>query len=270
MIQHLNHLELLSGNSKVKKFNLKKKVVCLTSYNKFSAQIADKYCDLILVGDSVGMAYYGDKSTRFVSMQEIIRHGKSVRQGVKNAILVVDMPYGTYKNSPEAVKNAKKIVKETKCDAVKIEGGYEVSLIAKNIIKNKINVMGHIGLQPQKIKKNDHYRVIGHTFSEQEKLFKDIDCLQKAGVFSIVVEAVKNKVSNQLVKKSKVPIIGIGASKNCHGQVLVLEDMLGMFEKVPKFVKRYSNLNRYIEKAIQKYSKDVRNEKFPSTQNIYK
>ena len=130
--------------------------------------------------------------------------------------------------------------------------------------------MGHIGLQPQKIKKNDHYRVIGHTFSEQEKLFKDIDCLQKAGVFSIVVEAVKNKVSNQLVRKSKVPIIGIGASKNCHGQILVLEDMLGMFEKVPKFVKRYSNLNRYIEKAIQKYSKDVRNEKFPSTQNIYK
>ncbi len=254
----------------MKKIIFKKKpIVCLTSYNKYFAEIADNYCDLILVGDSLGMAYYGDKSTRSVSIEDIIRHAKSVRKGVSKSVLVVDMPYGTYKNSKEALKNAKKIIKETRCDAVKIEGGKEVSLIAQSLIKKNINVMGHIGLLPQKVIKAKDYKVKGRNLSDKNKFIQDIESLQNAGVFSIVVEAVTNTTSIEIIKKSKVPIIGIGASKHCDGQILVLEDMLGMFEKVPKFVKKYSNLRNYIKTAIHKYSKDVRNKKFPFKKNIY-
>ena len=135
-----------------KKINLKKRpIICLTSYNKFFAEIADQYCDIVLVGDSLGMAYYGDTSTRSVSLNDMIRHAKSVRLGVKKALMVVDMPYGTYKNPLLAKKNALRIIKETKCDAVKLEGGKEIKHIIQHLIKNKINVMGHIGLLPQKV-----------------------------------------------------------------------------------------------------------------------
>ena len=253
-----------------KKINLKKRpIICLTSYNKFFAEIADQYCDIVLVGDSLGMAYYGDTSTRSVSLNDMIRHAKSVRVGVKKALMVVDMPYGTCKNPLLAKKNALRIIKETKCDAVKLEGGKEIKHIIQYLIKNKINVMGHIGLLPQKVQSKKDYKIKGINLAEKNKILNDLKNIQETGVFAIVLEAVKNETAKEVMKLSKVPIIGIGASKKCDGQILVLEDMLGMFKKVPKFVKKYSNLRGYIKKAVKEYAKDIKNKKFPTKNNIY-
>ncbi len=254
----------------MKKINLKKRpIICLTSYNKYFAEIADEYCDIVLVGDSLGMAYYGDTSTRSVSLNDMIRHAKSVRSGVKKALMVVDMPYGTCKNPLLAKKNALRIIKETKCDAVKLEGGKEIKHVIQYLIKNKINVMGHIGLLPQKVQSKKDYKIKGINLAEKNKILKDLKNIQEAGVFAIVLEAVKNEAAKEVMKLSKVPIIGIGASKKCDGQILVMEDMLGMFNKVPKFVKKYSNLKGYIKKAVKEYAKDIKNKKFPTKNNIY-
>ena len=247
----------------------KRPIICLTSYNKFFAEIVDQYCDIILVGDSLGMAYYGDPSTRSVNLNDMIRHAKSVRSGVKKALMVVDMPYGTYKNPLLAKKNALRIIKETKCDAVKLEGGKEIKHIVQYLIKNKINVMGHIGLLPQKVRSKKDYKIKGINSAEKNKILNDLKNIQETGVFAIVLEAVKNETAKEVMKISKVPIIGIGASKKCDGQILVLEDMLGMFKKVPKFVKKYSNLRGYIKKAVKEYAKDIKNKKFPTKNNIY-
>ena len=254
----------------IKKINFSKKpIICLTSYSKFFAEIADEYCDIVLVGDSLGMVYYGDPSTRSVSLNDMIRHARSVRLGVKKAIMVVDMPYGTYKNPILAKKNAFKIIKETKCDAVKLEGGKEINHIIKYLIKNKINVMGHIGLLPQKVRSKKDYKIKGINSAEKNKILNDLKCIQESGVFAIVLEAVKNQTAKEIMKFSRIPIIGIGASKDCDGQILVFEDMLGMFQKVPKFVKKYSNLRGYIKKAVKQYTKDIRGKKFPTKKNIY-
>ncbi len=253
-----------------KKINLKKRpIICLTSYNKFFAEIADQYCDIVLVGDSLGMAYYGDSSTRSVSLNDMIRHARSVRSGVKKALMVVDMPYGTCKNPLLAKKNALRIIKETKCDAVKLEGGKEIKHIIQCLIKNKINVMGHIGLLPQKVQSKKDYKIKGINSAEKNKILNDLKNIQETGVFAIVLEAVKNETAKEVMKLSKVPIIGIGASKKCDGQILVFEDMLGMFKKIPKFVKKYSNLRGYIKKAVKDYAKDIKNKKFPTKNNIY-
>lgn len=247
----------------------KKKIVCLTAYNKFFAEMIDDFCDLVLVGDSLGMAYYGYSSTRSVLLEDIIRHGKSVKKGIKKSILVVDMPYGTYKNLKEAKKNAIKIIKETGCHAVKLEGGSNISDIVSHLVKNKINVMGHIGLLPQNIKSKKGFRVIGKNNIEQNKVISDLKSLQKAGVFSIVLEAVKEDLAKKIIKNSIVPIIGIGASKDCHGQILVLEDLLGVSHKVPKFVKKYANIRKEVKKAVKKYSQDVRKNNFPKKKYLY-
>tara|TARA_B100000575_G_scaffold290871_1_gene295463 strand:- start:4744 stop:5391 length:648 start_codon:yes stop_codon:yes gene_type:complete len=215
------------------------------------------------------MVYYGDPSTRSVSLNDMIRHARSVRLGVKKAIMVVDMPYGTYKNPILAKKNAFKIIKETKCDAVKLEGGKEINHIIKYLIKNKINVMGHIGLLPQKVRSKKDYKIKGINSAEKNKILNDLKCIQESGVFAIVLEAVKNQTAKEIMKFSRIPIIGIGASKDCDGQILVFEDMLGMFQKVPKFVKKYSNLRGYVKKAVKQYAKDIRNKKFPTKKNIY-
>ena len=253
-----------------KKINLKKKpIICLTSYNKFFAEIADQYCDIVLVGDSLGMAYYGDSSTRSVSLNDMIRHAKSVRSGVKKALMVVDMPYGTCKNPLLAKKNALRIIKETKCDAVKLEGGKEIKHIIQCLIKNKINVMGHIGLLPQKVQSKKNYKIKGINSAEKNQILNDLKNIQETGVFAIVLEAVTNETAKEVMKLSKVPIIGIGASKKCDGQILVFEDMLGMFKKIPKFVKKYAFLYKEIDNAVKNSQQEVLNEKFPSKKNIY-
>ena len=168
-----------------------------------------------------------------------------------------------------ALKNAKLILKKVKCDAIKIEGGSKVSNIIKLLVKNNIKVIGHIGLMPQSIKKTKDYKVKGKTDFEKKQLIDDFIQLQKAGAMSVVVEAVKSKAVEELINIAKIPIIGIGASPNSHGQILVLEDILGMFERTPKFVRKYANLREDIKKAIKKYSIDVKQRKFPNKKYTY-
>jgi len=259
------------GIIKIKKIRLKKKpLVCLTAYNQFTAQIIDNYCDVILVGDSLGMAYYGNSSTRSVKIDDIIRHAKSVRRGVKKSILIVDMPYGTYKTKLDAKKNALKIIKDTNCDGIKLEGGKAKADIVRHLVKNNINVMGHIGLLPQNIKNKKDFKIVGKNPIEEKKIIKDLKELENSGVFAIVLEGVKENLAKKIMDISKVPIIGIGASNSCDGQILVLEDMLGFFDKVPKFVKKYLNLKNQIEKAVKKFSQDVRKRNFPNKKYVYR
>jgi len=248
----------------------KKKLVCLTAYTTYMAEIIDQYCDLVLVGDSLSMVLYGDKNTTKLSLRTMIRHGKAVRKGIKKSVLVVDMPKNTYeKSSVVAIKNAKKIMKETNCDAIKIEGGVKIAKIIKLLVKNNIPVMGHIGLLPQQVTKSSDYRIKGKTKIEENIVINDLLAVQKNGAFSVVIEGVTEKLAIKLCKLAKIKTIGIGASKKCDGQVLVTEDMLGIFDKTAKFVKKYNNLKKIISSSVKKYSSDIVNHKFPTKNNVY-
>jgi len=255
--------------NKFKKLILKKnktKIVSLTAYSKNIASILDNHCDIILVGDSLGSVLYNYKSTREVSLDMMIEHSKSVRMGIKKALMVVDMPYKTYRNSKEALKIAKEIMSKTKCDAVKLEGGKKVYEIIKNLIKNKIPVMGHLGLLPQSDKT---FKFKGKKISERNRILKDASLLEKAGVFSIVLECVETSLAKLVTQNIKVPTIGIGASKYCDGQILVFDDLIGLNPMNYKFVKKYANIRKDISKAVSNYSKDVRKIKFPNNKNSY-
>jgi|TARA_B100001093_G_scaffold223589_2_gene214239 3-methyl-2-oxobutanoate hydroxymethyltransferase len=243
----------------------KKKIVSLTAYSKNTAKILDKYCDLILVGDSVANVLYGMKNTHEITLNTIIRHAISVRKGVKKAVLVTDMPKGTYKNSREAKKNAKKILHKTKCDAVKIESNYKNHKIIKELVKSKIPVMGHIGYTPQFKKK---FKVEGESVKEKKKLINDAQLIEKAGAFSIILECIEPSTSKKITNMLKIPTIGIGSSSFCDGQILVTDDILGLSGFYPKFVKRYVNLNRIIEKSVKKYSKEIKTNIFPNNKNF--
>tara|TARA_Y100000992_G_C21209353_1_gene464653 strand:+ start:60 stop:830 length:771 start_codon:yes stop_codon:yes gene_type:complete len=255
--------------SKLKKIISKKnktKIVSLTAYSKNIASILDSYCDIILVGDSLGSVLYNYKSTREVSMDIMIEHSKSVRMGIKKALMVVDMPHNTYRNSKEALINAKKIMLKTKCDAVKLEGGKKIYEIIRTLIKNKIPVMGHLGLLPQSDKT---FKFKGKKKSERDRILNDALLLEKAGVFSIVLECVETSLAKLVTKKIKVLTIGIGASKYCDGQILVLDDLIGLNPMKYKFVKKYANIRNQISKAVSNYSKEVRKIKFPNRKNSY-
>ena len=251
-----------------KKYPKKKPLVCLTAYDYKTALIVDKYSDIVLVGDSLGMVLYGDNSTGKVTLDMMIRHGKSVRKGIKKSYLVVDMPKNTYNNPVLALKNAKKIIKFTKCDAVKLEGGLKQKEIIKNLINHNIEVVGHIGLLPQQ--HNGKYPVYGRKKNEEKKILNDLGSLEKAGVFSVVVECTIESVVKKLMKNSTIPIIGIGATSDCDGQVLVAEDLLGLTNFDAKFLKKYSNLNMIISRAFQRFSLDVVKRKYPQKKNYYK
>ena len=255
--------------NKFKKLILKKnktKIVSLTAYSKNIASILDNHCDIILVGDSLGSVLYNYKSTREVSLKIMIEHSKSVRMGIKKALMVVDMPHNTYRNSKEALKNAKKVMSKTRCDAVKLEGGKKIYEVIKTLIRNKIPVMGHLGLLPQSDK---NFKFKGKKKSERDRILKDALLLEKAGVFSIVLECVESFLAKTVTQNIKVPTIGIGASKYCDGQILVLDDLIGLNPMNYKFVKRYVNIRSEISKAVSNYSKDVRNTKFPNKKNSY-
>ena len=248
----------------------KKKLVCLTAYTTYMAEIIDKYCDLVLVGDSLSMVLYGDKNTSHLSLSTMIRHGKAVQKGIQKSVLVVDMPKNTYEKSPEiALKNARKIMRETNCDAVKMEGGVAIAKTIKKLVKNNIPVMGHIGLLPQQVTKSSDYRIKGKSKIEEKIVINDLLAVQKNGAFSVVIEGVTEKLAIKLCKLAKIKTIGIGATKKCDGQVLVTEDMLGIFEKTAKFVKKYNNLKKIISNSVKKYSSDIINLKFPTKNNIY-
>ena len=254
---------------KIKKIISKKnktKIVSLTAYSKNIASILDNYCDIILVGDSLGSVLYNYKSTREVSLDTMIEHSKSVRMGIKKALMVVDMPHNTYRNSKEALKNAKIIMSKSKCDAVKLEGGKKIYETIKTLVKNKIPVMGHLGLLPQSDKT---FKFKGKKKLERDTIIKDSQLLEKAGVFAIVLECVETSLANLVTQNLKVPTIGIGASKYCDGQILVFDDLIGLNPMNYRFVKKYINIRNEISKAVSNYSKEVRKIKFPNKNNSY-
>ena len=208
---------------------------------------------------------YGYKGTHEISLNSIIQHSKSVSLGIKKSLLVVDMPKGTYNNKQKALKNAKHIFKKTNCDAVKLESNNKNFNIIKSLVKKNIPVMGHIGFTPQ-FKKN--FKIEGLTNKEVKKLLNEAKLIQKAGAFSIVLECLSPKAAKLITNELKIPTIGIGSSLYCDGQILVTDDMLGMSGFYPKFVKKYAEINRIIEKAVKKYSREVRLKKFPRTTNF--
>ena len=244
----------------------KSKIVSLTVYSKNIATILDNFCDIVLVGDSLGSVLYNYKSTREVSLDTMIEHAKSVRMGIKKSLMVVDMPHNTYRNPNEALKNAKKIILKTKCDAVKLEGGKKIFKIVKNLVKNKIPVMGHLGLLPQSEKT---FKFKGKKISEKNKILNDAKLLETAGVFSIVLECIETSLAKIVTRKIKIPTIGIGASNNCDGQILVIDDLIGLNPINFRFVKKYTNIRKQIAKAVNNYSKDVRKKKFPLKKHSY-
>lgn len=245
----------------------KPSIVCLTAYTVPIANLVDGHVDLILVGDSLGQVLYGYESTRQVTIEMMINHAKAVVKATKKSFVVVDMPYGSYQNSKaQALKNAKKILSQTGAMAVKLEGGENIQDTARYLIDNKINVMGHIGMMPQYQEKP---RVYGSTKREKIQFFKDALSLEKAGVFSIVVECTFKKLVDDLVKSCSVPIIGIGASTNCKGQIMVTEDILDMTKFNSKFSKKYFNFFENAKISIKKYSDEVRNKKYPKRNQCY-
>ena len=253
---------------KIKKILTKKrktKIVCLTAYSKNFAKILDNYCDIILVGDSMANVLYGMDDTHNIKLQNIIDHSISVKKGVKKSLMVVDMPKGSYKNPSIAKKNARLIIKKTKCDAVKIESNNKNFKIIKEIVKAKIPVMGHIGYTPQFKKK---FKVEGKNKIEIKKLIKEAALIEKAGAFSIVLECITPNTAKQITNLLSIPTIGIGSSSHCDGQILVTDDILGLSGFYPRFIKKYVNLNSIIEKAVKKYSKEVKTKVFPNNKNF--
>ena len=255
-------------NKKIKHILSKKnktKLVCLTAYSKSIAKILDNYCDIILVGDSMANVLYGHKNTHKLSLKNIIQHSMSVKMGVRKSLLVIDMPKGTYKTTKSAFKNANLIFKKTKCDAVKIENNKDNFKIIEFLVKKKIPVMGHVGYTPQYKKK---FKIEGQSKNEALKLFKEAKQIEKAGAFCLVLECLSPYAAKKITNEINIPTIGIGSSLHCDGQILVTDDMLGISGFYPKFVKKYVNLNRIIEKAVKKYSRDVKLNYFPSTKNF--
>ena len=242
----------------------KSKIVSLTAYSKSIAKILDKYMDIILVGDSMANVLYGHKNTHKINLENIIQHAKSVKMGVKKSLLVVDMPKGSYNNLKQAKKNAKFVMKKTKCDAIKLENNKNNYKMISLLSKNKIPVMGHIGYTPQ-FKK---FKIQGKTRVEAKKLLREAKLIEKAGAFSIVLECLSPFSAKLITRKLSIPTIGIGSSSYCDGQILVTDDMLGLSGFYPKFVKKYINLDRIIEKGIKKYTSEVKLGKFPTKKNF--
>ncbi len=256
--------------SKVKNFKSKKnksKIVCLTAYSKNIAKIIDKHTDLILVGDSLGSVLYNFKSTRSVTLDMIIRHSISARQGITNSLMVVDMPYNSYNNPTQALKNCKKVMKLTKCDGVKLEGGLKIIKIIKLLIKHRIPVMGHLGILPQFTK--GKFKSKGKSTKEKKEIIRDSKLLEDAGVFSIVLECVEKKLAKEITNSINIPTIGIGSSNNCDGQVLVTDDILGLTDSKIKFVKKFIDTKKAISSGVKKFKKEVKSKKYPTKRYSY-
>ena len=257
-------------NIKIKKILNKtnqSKVICLTAYSKNVSEILDNYCDLILVGDSLGSVLYDYKSTKEVTLDIMINHSKSVRRGVKKSLMVVDMPYNTYRNPKEALKNSRLVMKKTKCDAVKLEGGKKIIPIVKTLVKNKIPVMGHLGILPQTEKK---FTFKGKKLDERNRILKDAKLLEKAGIFSVVLECIETKLAKKITQQLDIITVGIGSSVNCDGQVLVIDDLIGLSQSKFKFIKKYANMSQIINSAVKKYKSEVLKKQFPKAKHSFK
>ena len=258
---------MMNKIKKILKKKNKKKIICLTAYSKNFAQILDNYTDIILVGDSLGSVLYNYNTTRKVSLNTMIEHAKSVRVGIKKSLMVVDMPYQTYRNKNEALINAKKILKLTKADAVKLEGGREIINVIKYLTSKNISVMGHLGLLPQSVK--GKFKFKGKKKSERKRLLSDAELLESNGVFSIVLECVETSLSKEITNKINIPTIGIGSSANCDGQILVTDDVLGLNDTNIKFVKKFVDLKKNIRYGIKKFRSDILSKKYPTKKYSY-
>jgi 3-methyl-2-oxobutanoate hydroxymethyltransferase len=250
----------------------KEKITMITAYDYTQAKIADEAgVDSILVGDSLSMVMQGNNSTIPVSLEEMIYHGKIVKKGVNNALLVVDMPFMSYQASVEqALLSAGRLMKETLCDAVKLEGGQEFAQTVNKLVTSGIPVVGHLGLTPQSINIFGSYAVRAKTKEQAEKLIQDALILEQSGAFAIVLEAIPLGLASEITQKLKIPTIGIGAGMHCDGQVLVFHDMLGLFDDFkPKFVKRYAHLKQDAINGIKDYIKEVKNGEFPTLEYSY-
>jgi 3-methyl-2-oxobutanoate hydroxymethyltransferase len=245
-------------------------VVCLTSYHAHTARLVDRFCDVILVGDSLGMVMHGFETTVPVTLDMMILQGHAVMRGSRQALVVVDMPFGSYEVSKEqAFASCARVLKETLCGAVKLEGGRRMAETIAFLVERGIPVMGHVGLTPQSINTLGSFRAQGRDEADWELIEADAQAVADAGAFSVVVEAVAEPLARRITSAVAIPTIGIGASVTCDGQILVLEDMLGLSPRVPKFVKRYGDLGPGIEKAIADYAREVRTRTFPGPEHVY-
>ena len=245
-------------------------IACLTSYHAHTARLIDRHCDLILVGDSLGMVMHGLETTVPVTLDMMILQGLAVMRGSKRALVVVDMPFGSYEASKEqAFMSAARVMKDTGCGAIKVEGGRRMAETIAFLVERGIPVMGHIGLTPQSINTIGSFRAQGRDESDWEPIEADARAVAQAGAFSVVIEAVAEPLARRITAAVEIPTIGIGGSVACDGQILVLEDMLGLSPRVPKFVKRYAELGPSIEAAVAAYAADVRARAFPATEHVY-
>ena len=245
-------------------------LVMLTAYTARQAQLLDAHCDLLLVGDSLGQVIYGLPSTIPVTLDMMANHAAAVVRGSYHSVVVVDMPFGSYESSPQqAFESAARLLKESGAAAVKLEGGVAMAETAAFLNQRGIPVMGHVGLTPQAVNVLGGYAARGRSDAEADKIVADAKALDDAGAFAIVVEGVVETIAIDVTKAVSCPTIGIGASAQCDGQVLVTEDMLGMFERVPRFVKRYEDIAGIIEKTVATYAEEVRDRSFPGVEQTY-
>jgi len=246
------------------------KIVSLTAYHAHTAGIVDRYCDFILVGDSLGMVMHGLETTVPVTLDMMILQGRAVMRGSRRALVVVDMPFGSYEESREqAFRSAARVLKETGAGAIKLEGGAHMAETVAFLVKRGVPVMGHVGLTPQSVNTMGGFRVQGHSDEGQELLEADARAIAEAGAFAIVLEGIVEPVARAITGSIGAPTIGIGASPACDGQILVLEDMLGLSDWVPKFVKKFGSLRENIEGAVSAYADEVRSGSFPGPDQVY-
>ncbi len=245
-------------------------VVCLTAYTTPMAEILDEHVDLLLVGDSVGMVLHGLPSTLGVTLEMMAMHGAAVVRGARHACVIIDMPFGSYEESPQiAYRNAARLMRETGCAGVKLEGGQAMAETIAFLTARGIPVMAHIGLQPQSVNVTGGYKAQGRARAEWDRFLADARAVDEAGAFATVIEAVAEPLAAAITKEVKNVTIGIGASAACDGQILVTEDLLGLFERSPKFVKRYADMRALIAKAARGYAEDVRARTFPGPDHVY-
>ena len=248
----------------------KRKITCLTSYSYNLTKIIDDYVDVILVGDSMGMVLYGLDNTRTISDEIMIHHARAVKKAAKNSLVFFDLPYSSKFDENDIIKRVKNIFKKTDCDGVKIEGNSELSGVIKKLKEMNIPVMAHLGLQPQKFSSSKKFKIYGRGNKDLNKIIKDALTLEKSGAIAILLEGIITDVSKKITISLKVPTIGIGASEFCDGQILVSEDMLGLFtEYHPKFVKKYADLSKNIQAAVKRYIREVNDKKFPNKKFRY-
>ena len=245
-------------------------IVMLTSYHAHTARIVDRHCDVILVGDSLGMVMHGLETTIPVTLEMMILQGHAVMRGSKRALVVIDMPFGSYEASKEqAFASASRVLKETGCGAIKIEGGRRMAETVSFLVERGVPVMGHVGLTPQAINTLGSFKAQGRDEMDWAPIEADARAVVEAGAFAVVLEAVAEPLGRRITSQVSVPTIGIGASPACDGQILVLEDMLGLSPRVPKFVKRFGDLGPSIEQAVKNYAQEVRARTFPGVEHVY-